>query len=97
MSLYRKKPIVVEARQLTRENIGSMEAWCGGKWRSGNPNPRSNMDDMPEGLYLRTPESGGYTQIASIGDYIIRGAQGEFCRLKPNIFAATYEAVDEER
>jgi hypothetical protein len=27
------------------------------------------------------------------GDYIIRGVQGEFYPCKPDIFAATYEAV----
>jgi hypothetical protein len=33
--------------------------------------------------------------IASIGDYIIRGVQGEFYPCKPDIFNQTYEAVDE--
>ena len=31
---------------------------------------------------------------ASLGDWIIRGVKGEFYPCKPDIFAATYEAVD---
>ena len=30
------------------------------------------------------------------GDWIIRGVQGEFYPCKPDIFAATYEPVDDE-
>ena len=32
---------------------------------------------------------------ASIGDYIIKGVNGEFYPCKPNIFAKTYEEVTE--
>lgn len=31
--------------------------------------------------------------VASHGDYVIRGVKGEFYPCKPDIFAATYEAV----
>jgi hypothetical protein len=30
---------------------------------------------------------------ASVGDYIIKGVQGEFYPCKPDIFEATYEAA----
>lgn len=32
--------------------------------------------------------------LASKGDWIIRGVQGEFYPCKPDIFAATYELVE---
>jgi hypothetical protein len=32
--------------------------------------------------------------IASIGDYIIRGVQGEYYPCKPDIFEMTYEIVE---
>ena len=32
--------------------------------------------------------------VAELSDWIIRGVQGEFYPCKPDIFAATYEAVD---
>jgi hypothetical protein len=31
---------------------------------------------------------------ADLGDWIIRGVQGEFYPCKPDIFAATYEPVE---
>lgn len=41
-------------------------------------------------LMIRTLEG---DMRATYGDYIIRGVQGEFYPCKPDIFAATYEAV----
>lgn len=34
------------------------------------------------------------TMRAEIGDYIIRGVQGEFYPCKPDIFEKTYEKID---
>lgn len=33
--------------------------------------------------------------LASMGDYIIKGENGEFYPCKPGVFAKTYERVDE--
>lgn len=33
--------------------------------------------------------------LASTGDYIIKGVNGEFYPCKPDVFAKTYEAVEE--
>ena len=35
------------------------------------------------------------TMLASTGDYIIKGVNGEFYPCKPDVFAKTYEAVEE--
>lgn len=32
---------------------------------------------------------------AKIGDWIVRGVEGEFYPVKPSVFAATYEAVEQ--
>jgi len=40
------------------------------------------------------PTLGG-THAANPGDWIIRGVRGEFYPCKPDIFEATYEAVEE--
>ena len=42
-------------------------------------------------LYIPTLEG---TMTAKPGDWIIRGVKGEFYPCKPDIFEATYEAVD---
>jgi hypothetical protein len=43
-------------------------------------------------LNIKIPTLEG-EMIASIGDYIIRGVQGEYYPCKPDIFEMTYEAV----
>jgi hypothetical protein len=48
--------------------------------------------DECTGLGIRTLEG---TMRVSLGDWIIRGVDGEFCARKPGIFAATYESVDD--
>jgi hypothetical protein len=48
--------------------------------------------DAPELLWIRTLEG---TMRADVGDYIIRGVQGEFYPCKPLIFEKTYDEMDE--
>ena len=43
------------------------------------------------GLYIPTLEG---VMKATQGDYIIKGVKGEFYPCKPDVFEATYEAVD---
>lgn len=82
--LYRKKPVVVEARQLDPrgdyDTACAVVRWCGGK-------------AVDEGIEITTLEG---TMIASPGDWVIRGVKGEFYPCKPDIFEATYELVEEE-
>jgi hypothetical protein len=87
---YRKKPIVIEAIELTEANRDEVAFWCGGRWVEAPLRPRNNMEDYATGLYIGTLEGGIH---ASIGDFVIRGVKGEFYPCKPDIFAATYEAV----
>jgi hypothetical protein len=48
---------------------------------------------QPEGT-LDIPTLEG-TMTARAGDWIIKGIKGEFYPVKPDIFLATYEAVDD--
>jgi len=96
---YIKKPIEIEAVQLTRMNIRAVYSFI-----YGAPDTKSNIasdkwDDYEsivrtEGLKLKTLESDNETQTASIGDYIIKGIQGEFYPCKPDIFKLTYDKVN---
>jgi hypothetical protein len=79
MSTFRKKPVEIEAIQLTPLNIEEIEQFVGG-----------DAGREPGGLVIATLEGAMH---ASIGDWIIRGVQGEFYPCKPDIFAATYELV----
>ena len=56
---------------------------------------RENLDILgryPGTLKIKTLEG---TTIASIGDYIIKGIQGEFYPCNPDIFKLTYEKVED--
>lgn len=48
--------------------------------------------DLSEGIWIPTLEG---LMHASVGDYIIRGVQGEFYPCKPDIFQLTYREVDD--
>ena len=81
---YRKKPVTIEAMQLTRHNVHEVAEWCGADLG------HTFGSTEPDALNINTLEG---TMAAYIGDYIIRGVQGEFYPCKPDIFAATYEEV----
>lgn len=83
MPLYRKKPVVIEAIQLTVDNIDGLADWCHGH-RCGLALPRSNQC-----ISIDTLE-GAVT--AQMGDFVIKGVAGEFYPCKPDIFAKTYDA-----
>jgi len=84
MPQYRKKPVVIEAMQLTPESLEVVETFCGGAIK-GTALPR------PERIiHIQTLEG---EMTASMGDYVIRGVKGEFYPCKPDIFEATYEAA----
>jgi len=80
MSEYRKKPVVIEARQTGQDydEDCSIMGWCGGK----------AVDFNGHVIAITTLEG---TMFADPGDWIIKGVQGEFYPCKPDIFAATYE------
>ena len=83
---YRKKPVTIEAMQLTRHNACEI-AECGGEnvfvvYIVGE------MFDHEKAINIRTLEG---VMEANPGDYIIKGVQGEFYPCKPDNFAATYE------
>jgi hypothetical protein len=78
---YRKKPVVVEAMQFngTGESFEQIDEFSNGCLFAH------------EGIaYIETLES---NMKVSIGDYVIRGVNGEFYPCKPDIFEKTYELV----
>ena len=83
MQKYRKKPVVIEAVEVT-------DALLKGPFGYSTPDMQTSLIDRC--IYIDTLEG---RMKASMGDYIIRGVRGEFYPCKPDIFAATYEAVNE--
>jgi len=80
---YRKKPVTIQAMQLTPENAAEIAKWVGG-------------DVQLEGneVVIITLEG---NMRADVGDYIIRGVKGEYYPCKPDIFWATYEFAQTEQ
>ena len=88
---FKKKPVVIEAEQFLPydEAIEKVMALASRSSR------RVQVTRMPDGkctMQIQTLEG---VMEASIGDWIIRGIQGEVYPCKPDIFYATYERVYE--
>lgn len=98
MKKYRKIPVIIEALQLTKLNVKEVYEFIN-VCQVDNSSCRMSSEKWDEyemrviknGLPLKTLESNGETQIAGIGDYIIKGVKGEFYPCKPDVFALTYE------
>lgn len=101
---YRKKPVVIEAAQLIGDNaelhsiyrwveqgtLGSFEPMAVIEGREPCPESGVSIDPRDGRMMIATLE--GFHH-ANLGDYIIKGLQGEFYPCKAAIFEATYEAV----
>ena len=85
---YRKKPIVVEAMQLTRKFFSVVRDWM-----PDEDVLEYNTGEFPEdACYIEINTREG-VMVASEEDWIIKGIKGEFYACKPDIFALSYEAV----
>lgn len=92
---YRKKPVVIEAIQLKVDNFDAVCDFMGGTpIPKHNPNfgvdEHGNTNEPYLGVYIETLEG---KMLASYGDYIIKGVNGEFYPCKPDIFEKTYDKV----
>jgi len=90
MPMFRKKPIVIEARQWdgSLERANDIIEWAGGEV---GPIGCAVVGERAEDAFVVTLE--GEMSI-SPGDWIIRGVQGEFYPCKPDIFEMTYEVAE---
>ena len=81
---YAKKPVSIEAIQLTDKNHSEIIQWLS----SYNVESYTLKSTDPSELYIETLEG---SMKANIGDYIIKGVKNEFYPCKPEIFEMTYE------
>jgi hypothetical protein len=89
---YRKRTVEIEARQFTpdadvNEATDGLFAWLDAELQD------YWYDDEKNQIIIPTLEG---DMRASVGDFIIRGIDGEFYPCKPDIFAATHDAVTDE-
>jgi hypothetical protein len=81
---FRKKPVVIEAVQFvdSKEGVADVLRFC--------KDAQMNQFERLTGLTIMIKTLEGQ-HIASVGDWIIKGVQGEFYPCKPDIFEQTYE------
>jgi hypothetical protein len=100
MPRFRKKPVVIEAFQMTEErrrDNSEWPEWLNRAWNKdwGTVGSVSCQDyphsDCTDHLQIRTLE--GVMRVEWY-DWIIQGVKGELYPCKPDIFEATYESVE---
>lgn len=86
MPFYRKKPVVIEAMQFTPETKDQVFNWVTctreATWDALGLTPTLTISTLEGDM------------VASFGDYVIKGVQGEFYPVKADIFRQTYEPAD---
>lgn len=86
MPTFRKRPILVEAIRFdaTSENLAELSEFV--------THRTLRFDPVREELVIETLEG---DHVASKGDWIIRGVQGECYPCNPDIFRQTYDLVED--
>jgi hypothetical protein len=80
---YKKKPVVIEAVQWDGKNKSEIISFCNSCYFTSY--------GVVKDLFIDTLEG---DMQATVGDYIIKGVEGEFYPCKPKIFELTYEIVE---
>lgn len=89
MARYRKKPVEIEAVRLAGDSVSDAINFVPpDQFAGGGVLP----DDGRFFIDIKTLEG---VMRATEGDWILRGVKGEFYPCRDDIFAATYEAVDD--
>ena len=89
--LYRKKPVLVDAFRLTADAEVIAPDWFILAVGDGTVDFDRSLVDGHVHIYGCTVNTLEGRMHAKLGDYIIRGVQGELYPCKPDIFAKTYE------
>ncbi len=94
---FRKKPVEIEAFQMTkkrRQDNSEWPGWIHEAWQKGNNEENSlccdSDSDGTDPLWICTLEG-----VMKVGwnDWIIQGVNGEIYPCKPDIFEKTYEEI----
>lgn len=88
MATYRKKPEVIEARQLLPGNTLELMDWCGGTYWSNPP--------MRQVTGIQFPLAGSNSNVeVAYGDWVIKNEWGHFSSLTDDYFQKKYEPIED--
>jgi len=95
---FRKKPVVIEAFQMTigdRTNNENWPNWLNQAWNLNRGKPGS-VFPTEGGTGDGTVSIGTLEgeMLVNFGDWIIQGVEGELYPCKSEIFAATYDSIE---
>lgn len=95
MEKFRKKPVVIEAIKWTGDNLKEVLDFTGryerfDEWFKSFGEYENYVKEDGNIFKIFTLEG---TMKATVGDWIIKGVQGENYPCKPDIFEQTYEKV----
>jgi hypothetical protein len=92
---FRKKPVVIDAMQFvySTDGIKSLSEFCGSSLVSVGKDRHAGAVGWAQIGILEDGTHGQAKHIATEGDWIIRGAFGDFYPCKPNFFEDTYESL----
>ena len=92
MTYYRHKPTVVSAFKWTGEAQADLPEWIGMAITDGRIDLIATSASMPVYAEVHTLEG---RMMCNPGDWIVRGVEGELYPVKPSVFNAAYEPVEE--
>ena len=84
---YRKKPVIIEAIQFKRDSWNDILSF------TNNTANSLTIERRIDGIATCVIPTLEGQHIATEGDFIIKGVQGEFYPCKPDIFEKTYDEV----
>jgi len=87
---YRKKPVTIEAVEFTGTNYDECIEFCENSYC---PDSRE-VGYRDESLIIKTLEG---EMLCNVGDFIIKGVEGEFYPCKPSVFDKTYVALSNQK
>lgn len=93
MRIFRTRSTVVQALQVTGFNDDDMREWVGpGRYRRVRPQRRARMNVEPDGVVAQVYNAHlGAWLDCRVGDWVERGAHGEFLPVRPDHARARYQ------
>jgi len=101
---YRKKPVVIEAFQMTEERRWDNSEWPEWLHQAWNRDPGEGSIWIDPDAPIESGRKSATKLVCGtlegvyridFGDYIIQGVKGEIYPCKPDIFEMTYDLVEE--
>lgn len=95
MSFYRKKPVIIEAIQWDGTNLKEVTQFLGihpekSKWYDTFQDYVDHIKRKGDSFHIFSIKG---NMTTNLGDYVIKGLDGEFYPCNPDVFQKTYETV----